>query len=246
MPLWQAILFFGIPSGIIYFGVYVIFPFMLKRGVSGFHCFLIVMIVPLILMFVASLVAYKLEGNECSWAAFRKRYRLGRMTGAAWIWTVVLIVIAFGGEALLGFTSRVLASIPLFAPPDFLPAFINPLADPASGPPEFMGLLLKGNWWIVAVWLGVLFFNIFGEEFWWRGYILPRQELVHGKYTWIVHGVLWTLFHIFWKWNLVTLLITCLSLSFIVQRTRNTWIGIIAHFILNGMALIPIISGIIG
>ena len=46
-----------------------------------------------------------------------------------------------------------------------------------------MGILLKGKWWIVLGYLGGLFFNIFGEEFWWRGYILPRQELVMGKYA---------------------------------------------------------------
>jgi len=28
------------------------------------------------------------------------------------------------------------------------------------------------------------------RELWWRGYILPRQELAFGRWTWIIHGLL--------------------------------------------------------
>jgi hypothetical protein len=57
------------------------------------------------------------------------------------------------------------------------------------GPASFMGLQLKGQWWIPAYYLAVLLAgNIAGEELWWRGYLLPRQEIVHGSSTWIVHG----------------------------------------------------------
>jgi hypothetical protein len=42
----------------------------------------------------------------------------------------------------------------------------------------FMGVTLKGQWWITIVYFSALLFNIFDEEFWWWGYILPRQEKV--------------------------------------------------------------------
>ena len=109
-----------------------------------------------------------------------------------------------------------------------------------------MEILLEGQWWIVFGYLGGLFFNIFGEEFWWRGYILPRQEVVMGKYTWFIHGILWTLFHVFWKWNLIMLLPVCLSISFVASKLKNTWPAIIAHFVLNGMGIIPLILGVLG
>jgi hypothetical protein len=66
------------------------------------------------------------------------------------------------------------------------------------GPADFMGIQLAGAWWVVLyyiVWLVVL--NIFGEELWWRGYVLPRQELFFGRATWIVHGIFWSAFHFF-------------------------------------------------
>ena len=51
----------------------------------------------------------------------------------------------------------------------------------------------------------MLIFNIVGEELWWRGYIFPRQEKQHGRFTWVLHGLLWTLFHAFKWWDLIGL-----------------------------------------
>jgi membrane protease YdiL (CAAX protease family) len=39
---------------------------------------------------------------------------------------------------------------------------------------------------------------------------------------------------------------TCLAVAFVAQRTKSTWPGIVVHFILNGLAIIPITAGIIG
>lgn len=113
-------------------------------------------------------------------------------------------------------------------------------------PSEMLGVPLQGNWWVVGVFFLVLCFNIFGEEFWWRGYILPRQELSHGKWTWVIHGMLWHLFHVFWKWELIALLPQTLSLSFVACKLKNTTPGIIAHWINNGLGLIMLVLGVLG
>ena len=116
-------------------------------------------------------------------------------------------------------------------------------------PTSFLGIDLAGQWWLPVFYLfGVMFFNIFGEELLWRGYLLPRQELVHGKWTWVVHGLLWTGFHIFWAPNLGSLLArapTYLALAFVCQRLGNTWPGIIAHFVGNSPVLVLIVSGVV-
>jgi hypothetical protein len=111
----------------------------------------------------------------------------------------------------------------------------------AGIPAEFLGVPLQGKWWLVIFYLIVLCFNIFGEEFWWRGYLLPRQERTHGKWTWLVHGILWNLFHVFWKWNLIALIPQTLSLAYVAFKRKNTTPGIIVHWFNNGLGL-----GIIG
>jgi membrane protease YdiL (CAAX protease family) len=109
-----------------------------------------------------------------------------------------------------------------------------------------MGYTLKGQWWIFFVYLSALVVNIIGEEFWWRGYIMPRQELALKNWTWVAHGILWALFHFFWKWNLLILLPISLALSYVVNKRKNTWIGIIVHMVFNSIPLIGLLIGIIG
>jgi membrane protease YdiL (CAAX protease family) len=108
-------------------------------------------------------------------------------------------------------------------------------------PPEFANTPL---WLLFSFQIVFFFFNIFGEEFWWRGYIFPRQELTHGKKTWVIHGILWTLFHFFWKWNLLILLPGALAASFVVQKLKNTTVLIIVHIAVNtiGSTILLVLS----
>jgi membrane protease YdiL (CAAX protease family) len=245
LPLKWAVLFFGVPMGTIYFTIYWLMPRLDKWGLPGIVNANVCITGPLVLMLATALIAYRMEGNPMTWESFKKRYRLGKMSGILWLWTLGLLVFTFVAEQIMSFSTDIFLKIPFLQPPDFLPEMLDPRIDPSTIT-DFMGVPLKGAWWILLMYVGILFFNIFGEELWWRGYILPRQELVHGNFTWIIHGLLWTSFHFFWKWDLLVLLPTCLAVAFVAQRTKSTWPGIVVHFILNGLAIIPITAGIIG
>ncbi len=246
MGIGLSILHFGIPSAILCFSIYFVMQKLFQNGTNHFINFYISIVIPLALMLVASLLAYKFEGNNIKWETFAERFRLRRMTKQDWLWTLILFLLMVFFQVSLSFTSKWLIQFELFGPPDFLLPAIDPRTELKIITDNFMGIPLKGQWWIAIVYFGALLFNIFGEEFWWRGYILPRQELVFKKWTWVIHGLLWTLFHVFWKWNLIILLPVCLSLSYIVYRQKNTWIGIIAHLAFNSIPLIGLIIGIIG
>jgi membrane protease YdiL (CAAX protease family) len=130
--------------------------------------------------------------------------------------------------------------------PNIVPNGLNP------GIPDDTGEIinqavggLKGNWLFLAVFFLGLVLNIIGEEFWWRGYIFPRQEIAFGKYTWIVHGLMWPFFHIFKYWDIPALIILHLPFSYMIYRTKNTTTGILLHFILNGIQLIFLLPLII-
>ena len=246
MPFRVSLLCFGIPSAIIFLGIYVGFPALDRAGVPMFLNFMLFTAGPLALMLAAALIAYRLEGNPLTWTGIKERFRLKPIKGKEWIWTIGLIVVSVGGYMLLLPTAKWLASIPLFEAPSFLPSMVGPRAAQPGIPADFLGITLKGQWWIAVVYFIILCFNIFGEEFWWRGYILPRQELRHGKWTWLIHGLMWNFFHVFWKWNLIALLAPTLSLSFVACKLKNTTPGIISHWVQNGIGLILIILGILG
>lgn len=123
---------------------------------------------------------------------------------------------------------------------------LNPGASMITSVDQVLDDSVQGHWEIVFLFVLVLLLNVIGEELWWRGIILPRQELTYGKWTWVVHGLLWTGFHAFKWWDLVGLLPVCLIISFISQRTKNNWPAYIAHLLFNGLALYVVVVAVLG
>ena len=111
-----------------------------------------------------------------------------------------------------------------------------------------MGIPLKGQWWIPFYYLTVLLIgNVAGEELWWRGYLLPRQELAEGSSIWVIHGVLWAAFHLFFQttaWDLIRMFPTCCALAFVAQHKQNTWPGMIGHTFGNAGLLLQVLHGV--
>ena len=251
MSIWAALLYFVIPAAVVVSNVYVVMPLLAARGVPIFFNYSLVYITtPMLALIAASFIAYRHEGNSTSWSDFSHRFRLNKMDGRSWIWTIGLTLFMFLSVGLLSFTARLLASFSLLAPPKYWPTELKPTAPSGftSGalPTEFMGLSLAGNWWIFVVLLISLVIATFGEELWWRGYIFPRQALTHGNRTWLIHGLLWTAFHVFAPWNLLAILPGCLALSFVAQRLNNTWPAIIAHGLANGLlVMVVVVLGIV-
>ena len=224
MPLWQSLLFFGVPAIIAALDHHVLWPWLVSLGLSeenGWHCAYLIWFVGL---FVAALVAYTLEGNSLRWRSFRERYRLGPLKWREWGWTLGGILVF----AALAYASNSLALTVFdrlgFVPPDLAP----------SGPVTN-----------VPLYLVTLLLNVLSEELWWRGYILPRQELTHGRYTWLVHGVLWACFHAYKWWAVPFMLITTWIVPFIAQRLKNTTPGIVSHLITNGLGALPIVISLL-
>ena len=241
-----SILFFGIPAALSYASIYGLMQLLHEANIPLMANYFLSFVSLMAIMLLAAIAAYRLEGNPMTFAALAKRFRLTRMQGKDWLWALGLF--AFQAAFYLGLssTSLLLIQYPFFAPPDFLPPDLDPRTQIGLVYTHFLGISTQGNWWLMLVFFVIMFFNIIGEEFWWRGYIFPRQELIFGKWTWLVHGTLWTLFHVFFRWRWLMILPGALALSFVVQRTRNTWTAILAHAMQMALALIPLILGILG
>jgi len=223
LPLWQAALLFALPGSVLAMAVYWLWPALTELGLRSVDGRYLVSTLVMAGLLVAALVAYGLEGNPLTWAAFAARYRLGRMGGREWRWAV-------GGLVVMGVLSL---AANLLLPQVWQTLRFTPPAAYVEGAPAL---------WFTLVNLVV---NILGEELWWRGFILPRQELVHGRWTWLVHGVLWALFHAYKWWVVPAMLITCLVIPFVAQRTKNTWPGIFIHFGINGLGILLDVLGVL-
>jgi len=97
IPFSKALLFFGIPTLIVTVGIYFCIPLLDKTGFPLFLNFFLFTGGPLILMFMASIVAYRIENNPMNWTALKDRFRLKPIQGKEWLWTLGLSVIYIGG-----------------------------------------------------------------------------------------------------------------------------------------------------
>jgi membrane protease YdiL (CAAX protease family) len=247
MSLGISLLFFGVPALVLFFGFHVVMPDLIRCGLAPFYAYFIGIGIPLAIMFVASLVAYRMEGNLMTRDALKKRFRLYRLSGKMWLLTIGAFAVIF---ILYGIAIRINAMLlnsGIIPMPSSLPAWL----DTTGGMPGMTAMDqafggLSGNWLALIAYVVFLCFNVIGEEFWWRGYILPRQELAFGKWAWIIHGLLWAFFHAFKWWDILGILPLALMIPFLVWRFRNNTIGIVLHFLINGLGLIPILLGILG
>ena len=211
MKIGESLLLFGIPAGLLAANLYWFWPFLASMGLSQSNAYALAISSLNIGLILAALVGYRLEGRPWNWNSFAQRMRLTALCSQAWWWVI-------GGILVFGMISLFFVIT--------LPMVYKALH---FVPPEMTGIEMNLITTVI-----VLFFNIVGEELWWRGYILPRQELAFGKTTWLLHGILWACFHLFKWWGVPAMMISCCVIPFVAQRTKNTWPGMISHFLVNG------------
>ena len=86
--------------------------------------------------------------------------------------------------------------------------------------------------------------NILGEELLWHGYLLPRNVVRFGPRAWILNGTGWLLFHLPFGLHLMLLLLPIVLIeTWAVQKSGNTWVGVIIHSVVNGPAFVAIALG---
>jgi len=180
-------------------------------------------------LIILGIIILKMEGFRINRETINSRLRFRKLTRSDIIWT------------LIGFLAVAILS-------GLIMKLLEVLVGQFDHSPKFMSFepLTKGRYWLLLIWAPYWILNILGEEFLWRGVMLPRQEIAFGKYAWIIHGFGWGLFHIAFGWKLLITLIPLIFIqSFIVQKTKNSWTGVILHGGLNGPSFIAICFGLI-
>jgi membrane protease YdiL (CAAX protease family) len=240
---FQTILVFFISSLILFISIYYLIPIVMKIFQLPFAlAYLACFYVPFIGLFLTALILYRQEGHKFTVKEISTRLRLHKLDKKSLkLLVIFFIVIGLGFLAVTVLSGLISDNIKLLSVPENFPAGLN--HNKESLPGYFLGFSVKGIWWYPALYFIGWFFNIFGEELLFRGILLPKNEKTFGDKAWIFQGTLWGLWHIFWYWQFIPLIIfVALPFVYVVQKTSNTWIGIIIHGILNLLPLIYIIS----
>jgi membrane protease YdiL (CAAX protease family) len=195
---------------------------------------IVLLTIGLVWLFILSLIIVRQEEGDLHWVTVKRRLRLNApldpKTGEArrrlWLWLIPFLIATTVWEIAL--TSRVdglwVSIFPFLAePPGYSMAAILQSQEILQR--------LVGAWWFLGLYVVNAVFNtILGEEFLFRGVLLPRMEGVFGKWSWLANGALHGVYHLHQPWGILGNILSCALLyAFPSWRFRSTWMGIIVH-----------------
>lgn len=199
-------------------------------GVTRF----VVLTLGLIWQFVLSMIIVYREEGDLRWATVRERLRLNKpldpKTGEPrtilWLWVIPFIILFFVAV--------------MFIDPTLNGLWVRVFPFLAEPPGYGGGALLEspvvraelvGAWWFMGLFLFFGLFNtVLGEEFIFRGILLPKMGGVFGNWDWVANGVLFGFYHLHQPWGIPgSILSGVILFAFPAKRFRSTWMAIIVH-----------------
>jgi uncharacterized protein len=188
----------------------------------------------LVWLFVLSMIIVRREEGDLRWATLKKRLRLnaprepstGVPRAMLWLWVIPFLVGVVVIELVLAsaLENAWVWVFPFVAEPQGGYSF-----DAMLGSQEVLQRLV-GAWWFIALFVILSVFNtILGEEFLFRGVLLPRMEGVFGRGSWVANNVLFALYHVHVPWVMPNAFLTGLLYTYPAYRYRSTWMSIILH-----------------
>jgi len=205
----------------------------------------IAVIVGLMWQFILSLIILKTEGYDLNWTTIQNRLKYqkpinpktGKSSNWLFLWVIPFIVLsALLQSGVTGF-------------PD-LDRIVAPLI---QGLTQYdMSTLAtadyKGAWWILGLFLVTMVFNYFlGEEFIYRGILLPKMNGVFGKWDWLANGVLFGFYHLHKPQIIVsTALLFGFVFAFPSRYFQSSWMAFIVHGLEGLLGLITVLGIILG
>jgi membrane protease YdiL (CAAX protease family) len=187
----------------------------------------------LIWLFVLSMIIVRQEEGDLRWATVKRRLRLGPprdpKTGETrrrlWLWVIPFLIASIVWD--VGFTSNAdelwVSLFPFFAEP---PGYSLGAVFESQ---EYLDRLV-GAWWFLGLYVVLSVFNVFlGEEFLFRGVLLPKLEGVFGRWSWLANGMLFAFYHVHQPWGILGNVVSGVFLAFPSWRFRSTWMAVIVH-----------------
>lgn len=242
----------AIPMGIL---SWVVFPAVspdIKADPLGAGVTRIVLLtLGLIWIFALSMLIVRQEEGDLRWATVKRRLRLnapqdpktGESRRRLWLWVIPLIIaIVIWELALRSFVDKPWVSLfPFLAEPP------GTSMGAVFGSREILQRLV-GAWWFLGLFvLNAVFNTILGEEFLFRGVLLPKMEGVFGKWSWVANGVLFGCYHLHQPWTIAGNAISGVFLvAFPAWRYRSTWMGVIVHSVQSVYFVFLILGVVLG
>jgi membrane protease YdiL (CAAX protease family) len=205
----------------------------------------------LVWQFVLCMLIVRREAGDLRWATVKRSLRLnaprdpatGECRARLWLWAIPFIIALVVWEVAIAPHVNDLweSAFPALAEPpgySFGAVFESP---------DVLARLV-GAWWFFGLFVVLAVFNsMLGEEFLFRGLLLPRMEGVFGRWSWVANGVLFSVYHVHQPWSIASnVLSDAFLLAFPSWRFRTTWMGVIVHSVQNVFFAFLILGVVLG
>ena len=248
---WQILTIWLAGSALMWIMGWVIYP-ALSRNLSVVEAGLLrmkLLTVGLIWQFVLSMIILYLEERNLRLATIRRRFWLqnpispksGQPDNRLWWLLIPLLLLVLLLE---------------FAAAPFLNGLWTRLLPFLAEPPGYSGAALFvpevrarwiGAWELLALQVVLSIFNTFlGEEFLFRGLLLPKMNGLFGKADWIVNGILFGLYHLHQPWGLPGNILSGWLLAYPAKRYRSNWFPILIHSSQSIFFIVVILGLVLG
>jgi membrane protease YdiL (CAAX protease family) len=176
---------------------------------------LVLLTLGLVWLFVLSMIIVRREEGDLRWATVKRRLRLnaprepatGQPRARLWLWMVpFLVAVAVVQVILASRIEKVWVSV--------FPFLVEPGSYSSDAIFESQEILarLEGAWWFFALYVIFAVFNsILGEEFLFRGALLPKMEGVFGRGSWVANGVFFGFYHVHQPWGILNSVFTAVE-----------------------------------
>lgn len=218
----KIIALFLVPGAIIATAYYLLIPSVVDMGYPNMIALVIVCLVVLIPLFLG--IIYFYSKSEYGKFTFDKVITYKKPIAIKhYIWLVpVLLVWAAGVFTLLKPLDELIRTTFFrWIPEKFiLSGDFSTLAKPQ--------LLIS----FILVFLVVGIIAPIAEEIYFRGFLYPKMEWM-GKATPFIHALLFSLYHFWSPWQMITRFIALLPFCYVAYKTKNIKIAVIVHCLLN-------------
>jgi membrane protease YdiL (CAAX protease family) len=179
---------------------------------------------------LSMLILYREEGN-IRFETIRRRFRLnspvspktGQKDRRLWWLLLPLLLLIFVVQAKLApvLNGVWISLFPFLAEPQGYKMA-------ALFAPEVRALW-AGAWDLLALIALQSVFNAFGEEFIFRGALLPKMKGVFGRWDWVANAIFFGLYHFHQPWGIPGSILSGLVYAFTAKHYRSTWFSVVLH-----------------
>ena len=243
----QILLAFFLPSGIAFFGFRFILPKLVALGYPKVLMWGIVALVMLLILTIAGLLLIKNDAKAAD-ISIGERLLIKRIGIKQWLICLGIMIVGIVLSVVLAPTVEFFEKLPGLSIPDYMPFWLNPSIDPMNTDMEILSpnYPLQGNYLVLGVMSLAFLLNILAEEIYFRGWLLPKMQNL-GKWSWVVNGSLFALYHTFQLWLFPMIFVVSLATTLTVYLSKSILPAFVTHIVANFlMAIVGILALVLG